>query len=319
MQLTGTRPDGFDVTPPGQGWILGVVIALLSAIFELDHRTGAAPYQHLYYVPIILAGARLGWWAGPATAIAAVGLYHVANPGLIASGYKESDFVQIALFIAVGFVTARLTADARRLKQLAMTDDLTGLSNLRAFEARLAPLIRLARQRVSPLSLMVFDVDRLKALNDTHGHLTGAEAVRTVGHLVAARLPRAAIACRFGGDEFVVAIPDCPAAEVLSIADDLRRAVHAVAPTLAGVPFPPGTLSISIGVASTGREQRGVDEDSDHAAGEALFSAADRALYVAKTGGRNRVSAAQRSGERQGEERDQEAERRVGAHQHDAS
>src|SRR5262249_50794337 len=111
-------------------------------------------------------------------------------------------------------------------------------------------------------------------------------------HLVASRLPRAAIASRFGGDEFVVAIPACTAAEAWKIAEDLRTAVHESAPTLAGVPFPPGTLSISIGLASTGTVVTGLDRTdvSDHGAGEALFSAADRALYVAKSGGRNRVS-----------------------------
>jgi len=294
MRLTGQRPEALETPatsrPP---WLYIAVGGLLAAIFVLDHRTGAAPYQHLYYLPIILAGARLSWVAGPLTAIAAVALYHLANPALLESGYKESDLVQIALFVAVGLVTAKLTTDARRLKRLAMTDDLTGLSNLRAFEARLTPLIRAARQGVAPLSLLVFDVDRLKALNDTHGHLTGAEAVRTVGHLVAARLPRAAVACRFGGDEFVVALPRCAAVEACRIADDLRAAVHDMAPTLAGVPFPPGTLSISIGVASTEGGDSGRDDEhaSDNAAGEALFSAADRALYVAKSGGRNRVSS----------------------------
>src|SRR5262245_48012293 len=137
MRLTGKRPDGLETsTQPRRAWIYGAVLGLLAAIFELDHRTGAAPYQHLYYVPIILAGARLGRLAGPVTAVAAVGLYHLANAGLMESSYKESDLVQIALFLAVGLVTAKLTSDARRLKHLALTDDLTGLANLRAFEAR---------------------------------------------------------------------------------------------------------------------------------------------------------------------------------------
>ena len=296
MRLTGQRPDGLE-TPalPGHVWVYGAVVVLLAAIFELDHRTGAAPYQHLYYVPIILAGARSVWFAGPVTALAAVGLYHLANPGLMESSYKESDLVQIALFLAVGFVTAKLTADARRLKRLALTDDLTGLANLRAFEARLTPMIRLARQGPAPLSLLVFDVDRLKALNDTHGHLTGAEAVRTVGYLVAARLPRGAVACRFGGDEFVVAIPRCSPVEAWRLAEDLRAAVHDVAPTLAGVPFPAGTLSISIGIASTAEPgvAREAMQGSDHA-GEVALRRADRALYVAKREGRNRVSAGPR-------------------------
>src|SRR5262245_56887004 len=159
MQLTGKRPDALErLSAPRPVWVYVSVLALLAAIFELDHWTGAAPYQHLYYVPIILAGARSGWWAGPVTAMASVGLYHLANPTLLESSYKESDLVQIALFLAVGFVTAKLTSDARRLKRLALTDDLTGLSNLRAFEARLTPMIHLARQTGAPLTLLVFDV-----------------------------------------------------------------------------------------------------------------------------------------------------------------
>ena len=119
----------------------------------------------------------------------------------------------------MGLVTARLSEDARRLHRLAATDDLTGLHNLRSFELRLAGFVRRWRIDGGPLSMLVLDVDRLKALNEAHGHLAGAEAVRTVGHVLAA---------------------------------------------------------------------------DDTAAGEALFNAADRALYLAKTSGRNRVAVAER-------------------------
>ena len=88
-----------------------------------------------------------------------------------------------------------------------MTDDLTGLHNLRSFEARLASLVAAARENRSELSILVLDLDRLKQLNDVHGHLAGADAVRTVGHILADRLPSEAVACRYGGDEFVIAVP----------------------------------------------------------------------------------------------------------------
>ena len=80
-----------------------------------------------------------------------------------------------------------------------MTDDLTGLHNLRSFEERLRIMVRVARETKTPLSLLVLDLDRLKSLNDVHGHLAGAEAVRTLGEVLAARLPRESTACRYGG------------------------------------------------------------------------------------------------------------------------
>jgi len=272
---------------------LPVVFVVVSSalIFELDAATGSAPFQHLYYVPIIAAGIGLRRYAGLVTAAAAVVLYHLANPVLLAARYRESDIVQILLFLAIGIVTTRLAEDRRRLQRLSVTDDLTGLYNLRGFGERLTKAIRIARAARTSISLLVLDLDRLKSLNDVHGHLAGADAVRTVGQIIAAQLPPDAFASRFGGDEFVVALPGqgCDAAH--ETAETLRRAVHATAPRLAGIAFPRETLSISIGVAC----QRRFDDDSgtgsmaDAALGESLFRAADRALYVAKSAGRNQV------------------------------
>jgi diguanylate cyclase (GGDEF)-like protein len=176
-----------------------------------------------------------------------------------------------------------------------MTDDLTGLHNLRSFEARLEAMVRTCGESRAPLALLVLDVDRLKDLNDRYGHLTGAEAVRTVGHVIAKRLPPEAVACRYGGDEFVVAVPQCPLAQVQRVADDLRRAVHECAPVLSGQAFAAGTLSISVGVAGAsfarGTALR-VVPSRDVEAGEWLFRAADAALYRAKASGRNQVCVA---------------------------
>jgi diguanylate cyclase (GGDEF)-like protein len=270
-----------------------LVIESLGLVFALDRATGSAPLQHLYYVPIILAGLwfkRRGSLAAAGTAIV---LYHFANPHLLSFRYEESDLVQMALFIAVGLVTARLTQDAQRLRALATTDDLTGLHNLRSFEAHLASIVRAARLTATPVSLLVLDVDRLKSLNDRHGHLAGAEAVREVGRIIAETVPPDAIACRYGGDEFVIALPRCGDAEAREIAGSLRYRVHAAAPTLAGIQFGTGTLSISVGVASR-QLFRSVHRSTlgDVETGEALFLAADTALYAAKRSGRNYVSVA---------------------------
>jgi diguanylate cyclase (GGDEF)-like protein len=274
-----------------RGWSTVATAAGLLLIFVLDRVTGSAPVQHLYYLPVIFAGFRFRMRGGIAAAAAAVVLYHLANPQLLTFRYRESDLVQVGLFIVVGVVTAKLTNDAHRLHALAMTDDLTGLHNLRSFEGRLLEMVLACRQNRSYLGLLVLDVDRLKSLNDRHGHLTGAEAVRTVGHVIAEQVPDDAVACRYGGDEFVIAIPACPPGRATAIADELRGAVNAVAPVLAGVPFPVGTLSISVGLATRSFDQPALPEPDSEAA-EALFRAADSALYRAKEGGRNRVGVA---------------------------
>jgi diguanylate cyclase (GGDEF)-like protein len=230
---------------------------------------------------------------GLLAAVAAILLYHLANPDLLNVQYAEADIVRMALFVVVGVVTGKLRHDAERQHALAMTDDLTGLHNLRSFEAQLAVLLGEARDRHAPISMLVLDVDRLKSLNDRHGHLTGAEAVRTVGHLLADQLPRAAVASRYGGDEFVVALPDMDEAAARNVADRLRRGVIALAPSLAGRSFPAGTLTISIGMASYDAEHLWTDASPGlDAVGEALFRSADRALYAAKAAGRNRLGVA---------------------------
>ena len=271
----------------------GVLVIAFGLIFVLDHLTGAAPVQHLYYLPITYAALRFGTWGGTIGALIAIALYHAANPTTLSGGYAGSDLLQIVVFVAVGIISARLADDARRLHQLAMTDDLTGLHNLRSFESHLKTMVRMARLERTPLSMLVLDVDRLKSLNDSHGHLAGAEAVRTVGRLIARHIPASAAACRYGGDEFVIAVPRCSQSRVGIIAEQLRGAVNAVAPVLAGVSFPAGTLSISVGMASRtfGPDDRPGALIRDDELGEALFRAADTALYAAKNGGRNRIRA----------------------------
>jgi diguanylate cyclase (GGDEF)-like protein len=275
------------VSPP---WVIAGVAAGLLLTFALDRSTGAAPVQHLYYLPIVVAASRLRWVGGLIASLIAIGLYHLANPALLSFAYRESDLMQIALFIAVGVVTARLTENARRLHVIAMTDDLTGLHNLRSFEARLTAMIHTARLTGGSLWMLVLDLDRLKSLNDTFGHLTGAEAVRHVGHILGSHLPADAVACRYGGDEFAVSLAGRTEADVRAIANDLCRTVNASTPVLAGKPFPAATLSISVGVAHRSwAAGEAVNTETEDKAGEALFRAADSALYGAKSRGRNQV------------------------------
>jgi diguanylate cyclase (GGDEF)-like protein len=270
--------------PPA--WMSAAIVAILAVIFVIDRQTGTAPVQHLYYLPIILASSVFTMRGGIAAALGAVALYHLANPHLLARQYQEPDAVQILLFFAVAVVTAKLANDNRRLRHLANTDDLTGLHNLRSFETRLAQMVKASDISMSSIGFLVIDLDNLKALNDRYGHLTGAEAVRLVGRLIARHVPAEAVACRYGGDEFAIVVPECGSIRTFRIAEELCQAVRSTAPALAGRSFPAATLTISAG--ATSAQRRELPED-DAAAGESLFRRADLALYEAKASGRNRV------------------------------
>lgn len=287
MRLTTTGVHVMSSRRAQRLWVMLAVASALWIIFEVDRRTGSAPVQHLYYLPIVLASLSRGRLIGVTTSLVAVLLYHVANLAHFTRGYTEADIVQTTLFVVVGIVTAKLSEDARRLRYLAATDDLTGLHNLRSFEARLAAMVRTSRATGTPLAMLVIDVDRLKSINDAHGHLAGAEAVRLVGRTLAVHTPAEAVACRYGGDEFAVAVSRCGPACARSLAEKLRGSVHALAPVLIGKNFPRGTLSISVGIACLEPDPHG--SAADAVVGERLFASADDALYAAKRRGRNRV------------------------------
>jgi len=261
------------------------IVVLLLVIARLDYATGTAPIQHLYYLPIILAAFVFDYWGGLTCALAAIVSYHLVNEHLRALNYGQSDYLQIALFLSVGAIAAKLARDRRAMQRLAGTDDLTGLHNLRSFESRLLVTVRRAQTRRTPVSMLVLDVDRLKEINDSYGHLAGAEAVREVGHIIAHHLDGSAVACRYGGDEFAILLSDSDAQSSFAVAESLRKGVEDHSPVLAGRRFPSGALSVSIGIALYLSDGAGDPE----LVGEELFHAADQALYVAKREGRNRV------------------------------
>jgi diguanylate cyclase (GGDEF)-like protein len=295
MRLT-TRDDRLAVPiQPSPQLASALVVGSLLVVFGLDRATGAAPVQHLYYLPIMLAGIRFGMAGGIIAALSAIASYHAASSHLFMLRSGGSDLIQMNVFLAVGVVTAKLTLKANYLRRLALTDDLTGLHNLRSFEARLAPMVRASREQQTRLALLVVDVDRLKSLNDQYGHLAGAEAVRKIGRILSRRLPPDAVACRYGGDEFVIALPRCNPSRVHRVASDLCRAVYDSAPVLSDRRFAAGTLSISVGGACASFDRSAPSRalsPGDVEAGEYLFRAADSALYRAKAGGRNRVCVA---------------------------
>jgi two-component system cell cycle response regulator len=165
--------------------------------------------------------------------------------------------------------------------EMAITDQLTGLFNRRYMARHLGTLIGSTQQTGKPVSFLILDIDYFKHINDTYGHDVGDEVLREFAGRISANVRGIDLACRYGGEEFVVVMPDTDLTFAYMVAERLRQSV-ADAPFTIGVP--PGQLSVTISVGVTA-----TDGTADTA--EALLRRADQALYRAKRDGRNRVVA----------------------------
>jgi two-component system cell cycle response regulator len=164
------------------------------------------------------------------------------------------------------------------LDRLLNIDELSGLYVRRKFDRELRALIDAARVDGSAIGLLVMDLDGVKAINDAHGHLFGAYVIGESGRVIGRVLGARGIAARFGGDEFVAAIPGATLDQTAAIGEEIRAAIAAHVFVREGTTLRPG---ISVGVAS-------LPESADDA--EPLFNVADSALYRAKKAGKNRVA-----------------------------
>ncbi|NUP05444.1 MAG: GGDEF domain-containing protein [Polyangiaceae bacterium] len=167
----------------------------------------------------------------------------------------------------------------REYKKNAMIDALTGLYNRRWLDEALPRFVRRYGRGIPPLSLLVLDIDHFKRFNDTYGHPAGDAVIVHVAKCIQKHLRPTDLAARFGGEEFVVILPDADISGAFVAAERLREAVKqsaAVGPTGEVLP----QVTVSLGAAQL---ERGQD-------GTAILSVADAALYQSKRGGRDRVS-----------------------------
>jgi diguanylate cyclase (GGDEF)-like protein len=161
--------------------------------------------------------------------------------------------------------------------KMSILDNLTGVHNKRYFLEFIEREIARALRYGSPLSLVMFDIDHFKRVNDTYGHLAGDAVLRELGRRLKPRVRREDLLARYGGEEFACVLASTACASALKLADDLRALV-------ASTPFVHDDLqiavTISLGVAELALGDKRVDE---------LIARADQNLYAAKHGGRNRV------------------------------
>jgi two-component system, cell cycle response regulator len=174
--------------------------------------------------------------------------------------------------------TERLRDNVQLSIEMAITDALTGLYNRRYMESHLNSLVEQAASRSKPLTVLVLDIDYFKSINDSYGHDAGDDVLREFALRIRKSIRGIDLACRYGGEEFVVVMPETDLAVATIVAERLRRRI-------ASEPFPiqQGSrnveVTISVGIAALG--------SADNAA--SVLKRADQALYRAKRDGRNRV------------------------------
>jgi diguanylate cyclase (GGDEF)-like protein len=169
-----------------------------------------------------------------------------------------------------------------RLLMLSTTDSLTQIGNRACFDAAISVEIKRAQRLQMPLTIMLFDIDHFKRINDTYGHLAGDACLRALADLMRPRIDRAGdILARYGGEEFVIALMGVGAHQSAALAEGFRAVIENLV-----VDFDNQTIrfTASFGVVCAVPNAQHQVRD--------FISAADRALYEAKDGGRNTVRVA---------------------------
>lgn len=245
----------------------------------------ASPLLNLYLLPVIAAALTLGKLTTLAEVALIAACYIYLGGGVTATDIVSLRFVgafvaQLAPVLLVAYITTMFSADIRyglaRAKLLSETDELTGLFNLRGFALAANRLFAQAVRHDRPTSVLMIDSDNLKGVNDSYGHEAGNRLLRHLSTAIQAELRFTDVAARYGGDEFIVLLPETPAKGAMEVAERIRVRI-------AGTPLELDAkrvvTSVSIGVAVY---------PEDGATLDALAAHADGALYAAKQDGRNR-------------------------------
>ena len=260
----------------GEGISGGVLESGAAMVIENIEATGMTPapaerkYKTKSFIsyPIMMSGRRIG-------------VLNLADK----SGGGSFDDVDLSLLeivgpqIAVALERAEWQERATQFQLMSITDPLTGLLNRRYLEERLTEELNRSQRYNYSMSCLMIDIDDFKSYNDNNGHQAGDVALRITAHALKAALRSADVACRYGGEEFCILLPQTNLSEAGVIAERMRLRV-----TETDYPYgksqPLGTVSVSIGISTFAKN---IDT------AETVIAAADRALYSAKHKGKNRI------------------------------
>ncbi len=263
-----------------------VMIAFITWV--LMHTGGLeSPLVNLYLLVIITTALTLGKHA----TLLQMALIAACYLWLSESGAVDSPIVflagllaQLAPMILVAYVTTMLSADIRRalvhIKTLSETDELTGVLNMRAFATAAGRTSRQCARYNRAYTVVMIDSDSLKMVNDRYGHQAGNRLLQMIVKCIQAQLRETDIVARYGGDEFVLLLPETTADGAEKLGERIRQRVEVA---MLSTPSQSVGTTVSVGIASY----------PEHASDlESMIERADQALYASKTSGKNRVTVA---------------------------
>lgn len=263
-----------------------VTIAFITWVVMYTGRLDS-PLLNLYLLVVITSTLTLGKLATLLQMILIVSCY--AWLGYKGRAYTMGFSVfattltaQVAPLLLVAYITTMVSADIRRaltqVKLLSETDELTGILNKRAIDIMSERIFKQAARYGRPLSLLMIDSDSLKTTNDTYGHEAGNRLLKLTVQCIQSQLREADTVGRYGGDEFVVLLPETPGSGAAGVAARIRQSIEA---TPLSIREKTVQITVSIGVSSY--PEHGNDF-------ETVMKKADQALYASKRKGKNQVT-----------------------------
>lgn len=263
-----------------------VMIAFITWILLYTGRT-ESPLLNLYLLVIITSGLTLGKVTTllEFALITCIYLY-LGYPAFEARAFSLDDFTQLMIrftpFLLIAYLITMLSADlhfARRMFQfMSETDELTGLLNKRAFVNLAGREIAKSERYKHAFSIMMIDADSLKMINDKYGPEAGDNLISMMANTIRANLRDTDILARYGGDEFVVFMPETAAEAAREAAERVRHAVESIVFRIRSDQIP---VTTSVGIASYPADTSNPDD---------ILNYADQAMYKSKQRGRNKVT-----------------------------
>jgi diguanylate cyclase (GGDEF)-like protein len=207
---------------------------------------------------------------------------HVSGSGLFVGFVVPLIIAPIFSYFQLSLVS-QLDQAHDELHRLSITDYLTNTHNRRYFIQQAQQVFDLARRDLKPVSVLLFDADDFKKINDTHGHLVGDRVLARIAEVTRAHVRKGDLVARYGGEEFAVLLPQTQAAEALEVAARIHQEIRDNPVMHAGKPI---VATVSMGV---------VTLEVDHQTLDELLAKADGALYRAKSTGKNRIEVSSSS------------------------
>lgn len=262
------------------GLAFGTLLVALTAIaLQVHPGPGGRARARAVLVTTFVVGSLAFYWRGVAAALAVDPLQAFIVP----SSFQSAVLVMAAIAAIVssfGFLQLHKERAEGEAARMATLDPLTGAYNRRIFHEIAERELSRARRAGQPLSIIILDIDHFRPVNESYGNRAGDEVLQRIADIVRTALRKEDMLVRYGGEEFLVMLPDVPGPGAVVVAGRIRKAVEAEALHVAGHNVP---LTVSVGVSAR------LDEGPESM--ENLVGRADAALKLAKQRGRNRVVA----------------------------